>query len=386
MKKSNHTITFINTHLLPDERYGGVVYSGDGLFRGLAGKFNARAVCASTEPYKVREHYLSENLEVHSFKSIFSHKLGISISMIFGLPRILRSSNFVVINGIFTFPVTYAALFCILFRIPFSVALRGGYEPWRLGQKRNKKKLFNFFVTNLILKKSAFIHVISEMEWNSVPLNYQEKSVIIPNGFDNGTYDLYKSLKERSPLFDSDGFTFLFLSRTDKEKGLDIVFDSFKEILSLNDGVKLKLVGPDNNGYLKNLLKAFPDVPYQWIPGLYGEDKIMEILKADVVILPSYSENFGNIILEALLFGTPVITSTGTPWVNIIPNVGCGWICEPEKKSFMNACEMALQVDQNGLKELGLRGQNYIKENYSWYNIAVLFSEKIKNHLDRKEK
>jgi len=377
-------ITFINTHLFPDEKYGGVVYSGDGLFRGLARKLNVFAVTTSSDPNKVEDYYNSQKNKVKCFKSIFSHKLGFSISIIFGLPRIISKSKFVVINGIYTFPVTYAALLCVLFKTPFSVALRGGYEPWRLKQKRWKKSVFNLLVTNPILKKSSFIHVISKMEALSVPKKYNEKIEIIPNGFDFSSYEKYKFLKRESIDVNKKDFNFLFLSRMDKEKGLDIVFNAFKDIQSIHKNSKLKLVGPDNNGYLKSLLKTIDTVDYKWIPGLYGDDKIKEILMADVLILPSYSENFGNVILESLLFGTPVITSTGTPWGEIVPKVKCGWICEPEKESFLKLCIEAINTDRKELKKMGLIGQEFIKSNYSWDNIALTFSEKIKINLEKK--
>lgn len=383
MVKSKQKIIFINTHFLPDEKYGGVVYSGDGLFRGLADKFITRGVCTSQNPKKVKDYYLSQNLKVDSYKSVVSHKLGISISLLFELPMILRRSNFVVCNGIFTFPVTYAALLCILFKIPFSVALRGGYEPWRLNQKRRKKMLFNYLITSQILKKAAFIHVISEMEFSAVPHKYRRKTAVIPNGFDYKTYSIYERLREENQLFKDDEFNFLFLSRTDKEKGLDIIFESFKRILSLHKKARLKLIGPDNNGYLKKLVRAYHDVPHEWIPGLYGEKKILEIMKSDVLILPSYSENFGNIILESLLYGTPVITTTGTPWASIIPDLQCGWICEPDEGSFRSVCLEALSNNRSELQERGLKGQKYIIDNYSWEKIAELFSNRIKNHLGK---
>ena len=370
-------VTFVNTHLMPDERFGGVVYSGDGLLCGLARIHHVTAVTCSKEPKKVEEHYLSKKIKIHCFKSVVLHKISFSISMIFGLPNIIRKSDFVAINGIFTFPVTYSALLCIIFKVPFSVALRGGYEPWRMNQKKIKKNIFNFFVTNRILRESAFIHVISDMEADSVPVAHKSKAVVIPNGFDMSTYEKYRLLESKFTYEREKEVKFLFLSRMDKEKGLDIVFSAFKDIQSRSTNTKLTLVGPDNNGYLKNLIKTVDNVEYEWIPGLYGDDKILEIIKADVFILPSYSENFGNVILESLLFGTPVITSTGTPWGKIVPEIQCGWICQPEKESFLNECLASINTDRKELINIGARGQDYIKANYSWDSIALSFSNQM---------
>lgn len=377
-------ILFVNTHLKPDEKYGGVVYSGDGLFKGLSKLSSTEGVCVSSKPAAVANHYSSENLVVHCYKSFFKHGLGLSLTLLFRLPRHIFKADFIVINGIYTFPVTVAAIFAILFRKKFSIAPRGGLEPWRLKQKRQKKFLFNVLFTNYFFKKCSFIHVISEMEAGSVNPKLKDKIFICPNGYNVDYIEnqiLQYNLKDKKN--DIDYKDILFLSRMDKEKGLDILITAFSEVIRLPNlkNNRLSLIGPDNNKYLESLKIDFASLKINWLPGLYGSSKNERILSSDIVILPSYSENFGNIVLEALALGIPVITTTGTPWPKIFTKVNCGWISEPNEEDLYRTLIIALNTQKSELIQMGKRGREFVMENYAWESIAVSFLAKIDESL-----
>src|SRR3712207_8210433 len=46
----------------------------------------------------------------------------------------------------------------------------------------------------------------------------------------------------------------------------------------------------------------------------YGDAKVEELLAADLFVLPTHTENFGNAVGEALSYGLPVVVSRGAPW------------------------------------------------------------------------
>lgn len=375
-------ILFVNTHLLPDEKYGGVVYSGNGLMLSLAKLTSVEAICVSDNPLKVENYYNSVPLKVKSSRSLFFHRFGFSLKFPFDAFRKISSSNFIFINGIFTFPVTISAFIAILLNKPFAVSIRGGLEPWRLEQKRIKKLIFNKLILNLILQKAKFIHVTCLEERDNLKISYQRKARVLPNGIDtslfNGNYFEKKQFLQSKKHI----FNFIFVSRMSKEKGLDILLEAFDRLIDSSKlDIRLTLIGPDNNGYLEKLLDGKNHL-IKWIPGVYGEEKFNFILNSDVLILPSYSENFGNIVLESLALYTPVITTDKTPWYNILPKEKCGWICTPTTNELLKCMQNAITINSPELLEMGIRAKNFAHSNYTWDSIVKTLLVDINNFCE----
>jgi hypothetical protein len=118
----------------------------------------------------------------------------VSLSAIPGLAKDVRSADAVLINGIFTFPVTIAQLYSVLFRKPFVVATRGGLEPWRVAHKKWKKFLYIKCITLPLMRKARFIHVTSDMEEMSIRQLGFNNLVKVTNGID---LEMYHDLPDR---------------------------------------------------------------------------------------------------------------------------------------------------------------------------------------------
>ncbi len=142
--------------------------------------------------------------------------------------------------------------------------------------------------------------------------------------------------------------------------------------------VSLRVVGPDNLHYFAE--KFFPlgsGVSYE--KGLYGEDKLHAYRDADFFVLPSYSENFANVVAEALACRTPVITTTETPWREIA-KTGCGYYINPDLESLYEAMKAAATLPQERISEMGENGRRLIEQEYLWNRKALQFLEVIHRH------
>ncbi|PQJ28054.1 glycosyltransferase [Rubritalea profundi] len=84
--------------------------------------------------------------------------------------------------------------------------------------------------------------------------------------------------------------------------------------------------------------------------------------------MPTYSENFGIVVAEALASMTPVLTTTGTPWQGLVENQ-CGWWCEPNVDD-LEATFHRVIADEAKYLEMGERGREWIEVDFCWSGIA----------------
>ena len=362
----NNNILFVTTHTKPDFHYGGVVESGSNLISNLRkiSKVPIFLICVS-------KNTSTKNLNL-IFKSIIFHRWGFSISLIIPLLKKIYKSDKIFINGIVTFPTTLALFFSVILKKSFIVSIRGGLEPWRRNHKKWKKYFYFKLFVYPFIKHAKFIHTTSIDEEKSLNTLGFMKTFVVTNGIDKNDFIFESRIKS------SKKFQFLFLSRTDKEKGIDILLEAY-ELFTNKYGIlnnELLIIGPDNQNYLKNLNIDYSQKNIIHKDGIYANDKLQLMKSVDVFVLPSYSENFGNVIAEALACSTPVITTTGTPWT-ILNEIGCGLCIDPTSTNLFNAMEKLFLLKDSELQEMGQKAKNYIFTNFLWENKAQEILTKI---------
>ena len=89
-------------------------------------------------------------------------------------------------------------------------------------------------------------------------------------------------------------------------------------------------------------------------------------------ILPSFTENFGIVIAEALAHAVPVITTVGTPWTTLAQR-GCGWTIAPNTDELKEALRTALGQSETRLEEMGMIGRQWVEEEFAWNRVAGMF-------------
>ena len=118
-----------------------------------------------------------------------------------------------------------------------------------------------------------------------------------------------------------------------------------------------------------------------------GKMKDALLANAEIFVLPSYSENFGIVVAEAMAWGRPVIASTGTPWKEVA-DVGAGWWVKPEEDVLAGALAEALGKRREELDAMGAKGRALVKRSYTWSAPAERLTEAYEQILataDRRE-
>jgi glycosyltransferase involved in cell wall biosynthesis len=169
------------------------------------------------------------------------------------------------------------------------------------------------------------------------------------------------------------------LRHTEKKESLSLLVSS-----SLSP--VLVIAGSDLIGYRREVKKMVRELGVQdsvVITGeLQGEMKDALLANAEVFVLPSYSENFGIVVAEAMAWGRPVIASTGTPWKEVA-DIGAGWWVVPEEDTLAKALAEALGHGREELDVMGAKGRALVEERYTWVapaeRLVSAYSELIGN-------
>ncbi|HEY9730054.1 MAG TPA: glycosyltransferase, partial [Chroococcales cyanobacterium] len=174
----------------------------------------------------------------------------------------------------------------------------------------------------------------------------------------------------------------LFMSRIDPKKGLNLLIPALESLLvgatdeSPIPNFHFVLAGtnpqdPDYENKIREQIKASPLSSCATITGFVtGELKAALLQEADLFVLPSYYENFGIAVAEAMVAGTPVVISDRVYIWEDIQGAEAGWICSCESYSLAQVLREALQ-DEGERQRRGENARNYALKHYSWDAIAL---------------
>lgn len=257
--------------------------------------------------------------------------------------------------------------------LPLIISPRGMLETWALQFHSGKKRIaWNLFEKSNLRAASAF-HATSQNEAESIrACGLTQPIYFIPNGVDLPSPSPPNPSSPPNSLKNIQGPYFLFLSRLHQKKGLDLLIDSWDRLQTRFPDWTLVIAGPDENHYWSDLQNKFPAISRKKqivrLPEVHGDEKQSLLTHARFTILPSRSENFGIVIAESLAHGTPVLTTTETPWIQL-PVRGCGWVTELHHLEA--TLVEALETPPEQLLTMGRHGQNWMKQEFSWQAIAA---------------
>lgn len=242
----------------------------------------------------------------------------------------------------------------------------GMLEPWALQHRKWKKRVAWHLYQRRDLQTADALHATAPTEGEQ----FRRMGLIPPiHVVPNGVHSPVRTSPTRRRK--AGVKTALFLSRIHPKKGLPMLAKAWAQ--ERPAGWKMQVVGPDENGHratVEALVRKL-GIQNEWsFEGrVEGAAKDEIFAGSDLFILPTYSENFGLAVGEALAFGIPVITTTGTPWADLRKH-RCGWYVEPEVQALAAALRDAVDLEDGARAAMGARGEAWMRENFSWHAVT----------------
>jgi glycosyltransferase involved in cell wall biosynthesis len=317
----------------------------------------------------------------------------------------------------------HVAVYAKKHKIPYIVSSHGMLAPWALRHKRLKKRIAWGLYQKKDLTGATMFHATAECEITWLrELGFKQPCVLAPLGSD--LPDLNHAATQRRREVKK----VLFVGRIYPVKGLmnlvrawaavkksSFVHDCDRALMDLRTDElshwQLVIAGPDQAGHKAELVAEAkrldltiadvttdelmhnrthtlsPDIVFTG--PVYGADKDALYRMADLFVLPSFTENFGVVVTDALSYGVPVITTKGTPWSELLgycdhsvvasvvamesvkPGTGrAGWWIDIGVEPLAAALREAINLSDDERHAMGENGRRLVEAKYTWPAIA----------------
>lgn len=381
---------------IPAVRYGGPIQSVHGLCSALARRGHDVEVYTTNvdgdgvSDVPVEVPVVIQGVTVRYFATGHGRRIFRSPSMRATIERSLHGFDIAHVHSVFLWPTTAAARAARRLGVPYVLSPRGMLVPDLIKRKRQllKRSWIELFERRNIADAAA-VHITSNLEGEAIrSLGIAARCfALIPNGVDMPAYggEIDGELKNSRSVP-----TVLFLGRINWKKGLDRLIPAMAHA----PGAELIVAGNDEERYESKMISLARQhnlsERVRFVGPVYGAEKWRLMAAADILVLPSYSENFGIVVLEAMASGVPVIVTPEVGLATIVSDTGAGLVIDGWPETLGRAISDLL-TDPLQRGQMGTAGRNAARQLFSWDAIAdqmeTLYSsivEKPSNHLNRR--
>lgn len=365
---------------LPARRYGGPIVAVHGLCRALAARGHEVEVYTtsidgphdSAVPH--REPIVLDGVTVRYFASPRLRRLSYAPDLSRALRGAMPGFDIVHLHSVFLWPTWRAGRIAQAAKVPYVISPRGMLVK-RLIASRNRlvKSAWIALIERTNLERAAAIHATSEVERSELAQFGWKlpRTIVVPNAVD----EVDESVRNAPPSPDIAGLgheqpLVLFFGRLARVKGLDRLLRAFART---ERGI-LAIVGTDYENLANELLALAGRLNVRHRVRLVtrtvsGADKEHVFAAARVLVLPSYSESFGNTVVEALQRGVPAIVTPEVGAAEAVTQSGGGLVADGAAEPLGTAIA-ALVDDPARAAAMGQAGRRYVQQHYGWQTVA----------------
>ncbi len=376
---------------LPARRYGGPIQSVHQLCVNLAKRrheihvFTTNVDGSDDSQVPLETPFVLNGVKVYYFGCKYFRSFYFSPPMKNAFSREVQKYDLVHLHSIYRWPTWAAARMAARAGVPYVLSPRGMLVK-ELVRKKNRwvKSAWLQFVEKHTIENAAGIHATSELEVREIEkFGFRLPPVfVVPNGFEiesqdsesNGMRAEIEEAIKRKPVL-------LFLGRINWKKGLDRLVPAMAYVPEAN----LVIAGNDEENYSPALERLARERNVQdrvtFVGPLYGSKKMALMKAASLFVLPSYSENFGNAVLEAMSAGCPVLVTPEVGLAEMVAASGAGRVVGGDSNQLGEALREMLSSPET-LKQMGQRGQK-AAASFTWESVATQMESKYLTILNR---
>ena len=317
----------------------------------------------------------SNGVATHIFPVTVNHSFKYSRALASWLNSNVKQYDAVHIHAVFNHACVAAARACQKQGVPYVVRPLGTLDPWSMQQNALRKRMFWQLIGRKMLGQASVVHYTADGELRATePSLNLSRGRVIPLGL-----DIDETLSELdAPSITGDPKKtpyVLVLSRLHAKKGLDVLINAFLNLTGRPSFShwRLLVAGDGETAYVNQLQQQVAGRngnkdSVAFLGWLSGAEKRAVLKHAALLALPSYQENFGLCVIEALANGVPVLVS---PQVNLsedIKTASAGWVSEVNA-SDLEACLAQALSDEDERVRRGNAGKEFAQQ-FRWSKIA----------------
>ena len=363
-------VGIVTTHIPPAKGYGGVSVTASVLTKAWAERGHKMVLVASDESIEGRlrpeQVLLGDQVDVRLYRCYGLRRWGFGLGAISELFKLCLRAPVVYIHGIATWPSTLAAIFCVLLRRPFMVAVHGGLMPEHVELIRRDKPhkwLYYQWLTFPTLRRAIAVHCTSNTEAEGVRnvLGKDAPILLVPNGIDSRDIQVAEYPEE-------EGMQLCFLGHVQQEKGINAFIRAWLKVRQPAD--RLVIAGRSVDGDYFQEFQALVEQAQGAIiySGYLERGELMELLASShFLVLPSgleeaggMRENFGNVVAEAMAAGRPVLVAKGLAWDHL-EEFGAGFVFERNEASVCEVLRKAQALDRLIWERMSWNDRQYVE-------------------------
>jgi glycosyltransferase involved in cell wall biosynthesis len=368
---------------LPAVRYGGPIFATHGLCKALAARghevqvFTTNVDGPGNSRVPIGLPVNLEGVQVRYFPCPLLRRLYWAPSLRRVLEDEIDKFDAVHLHSVFLWPTWAAARAARKAGVAYVISPRGMLIRELIRRRsRLAKSAWIHLIEKSNIERAAAVHLTSELE----ALELEQfgwrfpRLAVIPNGMDEPLATVgaisadVDAIAATQPLV-------LFLGRLSWKKGLDRLLHAFVHSRS----GKLAVVGTDDESLAPRVEKLAADLGIadrvRVLPRtIVGPEKERLFAAAQLFVLSSYSENFGNTVLEAMWRGVPVVVTPEVGAAEIVRRSAGGIVAQGDAEAFSAAINYLL--DNPGLaRSMGEAAQRHVRMHYTWAAISARVEE-----------
>lgn len=304
----------------------------------------------------------------------------------------VRDYQIVHVHGVFSHACIAASHAARKSDVPYIIRPLGVLNRWGMDNRRRWLKRASFrMLDRPMLEHAAAIHYTSDEEMNEAArLHLRPRPVVIPLGIEEEAFAALPDAGRFHEKFcESRGRrVLLFMSRLHPKKGVEPLLETLALLMPRFADLHLVLAGEGEAAYVAELRAKVMELglghQITWAGFLEGEMKRAAFAAAEIFVLPSFSENFGIALLEALAAGLPCVATPEVALAKDVLKHDASCLClESNTPAQLAAALTGLLEEPDRARQMGLAAKQIAHDHFSMQSMAAGLVKLYSECLDR---